>query len=132
MNCSKSLQDNYMFYTTLVAALTAGVNLFVIFWMSGHNPFVEMIIKTIFGTSSTLISLDYGLGLAAIGIITFFGISLSSSIFEKYKDKSEAPPNSNLISRVIIGKGIMRHLILSKKSQILKINDTKIRMFLFF
>ncbi|MCH7561841.1 MAG: SHOCT domain-containing protein [Thaumarchaeota archaeon] len=79
--------------------------------MSGRNPFVEMILTNVFGYSSKLISLDYGLGLAAIGIITFFGVSLSSSIFEKYKDKSETTSNNNLISRAVIGKGIMRKAI---------------------
>jgi len=76
-----------MFYTTLVAALTAGVNLFIIFWMSS--------------------SLDSGLGLAAIGITTFFGVSLSSSIFEKYREP-KTKPFGNLISNVVAGKGIMR------------------------
>ena len=109
----ESLHNYYMFYTTLVAALTAGVNLFIIFWMSGYNPFVKMIFEEVFDTELKLISLDYGLGLAAIGIITFFGVSLSSSIFEKYKDKpkTETVSSENLVSRVVIGKGIMRKAI---------------------
>jgi len=80
-----------MFYTTFVAALTAATNLGIIFCMNSYG-------------------LDRGLGLAAIGIVTFFGVSLSSSIFEKYKDKpkSETKLNDNLISRIVIGKGIMR------------------------
>ena len=97
MDCSNSLHKYYMFYTTLVAALTAGVNLIIIFWMGG------------FGLKTT--TLDSGLGLAAIGITTFFGVSLSSSIFEKYREpetKPETKPFGSLISNVVVGKGIMR------------------------
>ena len=93
MDCSNALHKYYMLSTTLVAALTAGVNLFIIFWMGG------------FGLKIT--TLDSGLGLAAIGITTFFGVSLSSSIFEKYREP-KTKPFGNLISNVVVGKGIMR------------------------
>ena len=36
----------YMFYTSLVAALTAVANVFIILWMSGRNPVIEAIINS--------------------------------------------------------------------------------------
>jgi len=106
-------QRNYMLTTTIVAALTAIGNLFIIFWMSGHNPFAEMIINYVaklfaLDPGLKLTALDPGLGLGAIGIMTFFGVSLSSSIFEEHRHKHGNEQNGNLISNVIVGKGIMR------------------------
>jgi len=111
------LGKQFMLWTTIVAALTAGANLFIIFWMSGSNPFVEMIINfvlkpTELDSKLTLTALDPGLGLAAIGIMTFFGVSLSSSIFEehrhKHENKHENEQKDNPILNIIAGKGIMR------------------------
>jgi len=87
------LESHYMGLTTGVAFITALINLAIIYCMSYRG-------------------LDQGLGLAAIGIITFFGVSLSSSIFEEHRhehgNKPETKRDSNLISNIIVGKGIMR------------------------
>lgn len=107
------LDRNYMLSTTAVAALTAGVNLFIIFWMSGSNPTVEKIIEKIFGEWFELSALDFGLGLAAIGIITFFGMSLSSSIFEEHRHGHKKKQENHFIQDALIGKGIMRKALAS-------------------
>jgi len=105
----KSVGEHYMLVTTLVAAFTAGVNLFIILWMSGPNPFLEMVINFILERFAieplTLTALDSGLGLAAIGIITFFGVSLSSSIFEEHRhDHRTEHPNN----KIIVGKDVLK------------------------
>ena len=76
--------------TTVVAFFTAVANLTIIILMN------------------TTDGLDLGLGLAAIGIITFFGVSLSSSIFEEHRHEHGNKKKSNLISNIVVGKGIMR------------------------
>jgi len=83
-------QSNYMLKTSAVAFATALTNLIIIIWMNVTD------------------GLDLGLGLAAIGIITFFGVSLSSSIFEEHRHKHGNEQKSNLIPNIIAGKGIMR------------------------
>ena len=98
------LKNHYMLTTSVAALLTAIGNLFIIFWMSGPNSFVEMII----GSELELTALNPGLGLGAIGLITFFGVSLSSSIFEEHRHKHGNEQKGNLISNTIVGKGIMR------------------------
>jgi len=83
-------QRNYMLTTSAVALATALTNLKIIYWMNVTD------------------GLDLGLGLAAIGIITFFGVSLSSSIFEEHRHKHGNEQKTNLIPNIIAGKGIMR------------------------
>ena len=84
------LKNHYMLTTSVAALLTAAANLVIICWMNATDK------------------LDLGLGLAAIGLITFFGVSLSSSIFEEHRHEHGHKKKSNLISNVIVGKGIMR------------------------
>ncbi|NIP61700.1 MAG: hypothetical protein GWN01_13470 [Nitrosopumilaceae archaeon] len=64
-------RDHYVFITTLVALGTAGVDLKILLMMSD--------------------SLDKGLGLAAIGTVTFFGALLFSSFFEEHRHKHKNP-----------------------------------------
>lgn len=100
MRGSKAVGEHYMLVTTLIAALTAGVNLCLILGINGSHPLIGKI--------------EPGLGLAAIGIITFFGVSLSSSVFEEHRHDHKDPKNKNntgrdnLIPNIIAGKGIMR------------------------
>lgn len=82
-------ESHYMALTSFVAFLTALTNLAIIYCMSINR-------------------LDLGLGLAAIGIITFFGVSLSSSIFEEHRHEHGNKKKNNLIPNIIAGKGIMR------------------------
>ena len=84
------LEQQFMRVTTVVAFFTAVANLTIIILMN------------------TTDGLDLGLGLAAIGIITFFGVSLSSSIFEEHRHEHGNKKKSNLISNIVVGKGIMR------------------------
>lgn len=86
-----------MLSTSIVAALTGIVNLTIICLMNTDK------------------GLDLGLGLAAIGITTFVGITVSSSIFEEHrhdhnensKDNKEKSQNQ-FLQDTIVGKGIMR------------------------
>lgn len=84
------LEKHFMLWTTVVAFLTAAASLKIIYWMNSSD------------------GLDHGLGLAAIGIVTFFGVSLSSSIFEEHRHDHKAKHNPHFISNVIVGTGIMR------------------------
>ncbi len=99
-----------MIYTSIVAALIAIVNLTIICFMNTDK------------------GLDLGLGLAAIGITTFVGITVSSSIFEEHRhdhkkssDHNEKSSGDNkkssdhneksknqFLQDTIVGKGIMR------------------------
>ena len=84
------LRSHYMLTTSAVAFATALANLKIIYWMHVTD------------------GLDLGLGLAAIGIITFFGVSLSSSIFEEHRHEHGNKKKNKLIPNIIAGKGIMR------------------------
>ncbi len=111
VKCKKDnsqLQKHYMVSTSIVAAITGGINLFIIFWMSGSNPIVETIIEEVFDFEFTLFALDFGLGLAAIGVNTFVGVSLSSSIFEEHRHGHGKKPRSHFIQDALVGTGIMR------------------------
>ena len=87
-NSKSKLEERFMLWTTVVAFFTATASLIIISWMSS--------------------GLDHGLGLAAIGIITFFGVTLSSSIFEEHRHDHKPKQNAHFISNVIVGTGIMR------------------------
>ena len=73
------LRSNYMLTTSAVEFATALANLKIIYWMNVTD------------------GLDLGLGLAAIGIITFFGVSLSSSLFEEHRHEHGNKKKNNLI-----------------------------------
>jgi len=85
------VQRNYVGATSLVAIITAGVNLGIIFWMNSDG-------------------LNLGLGLASIGIITFIGISVSSSVFEEHRHDHGKKKNQSLVN-ALVGTGIMRKSI---------------------
>lgn len=101
------LEKHYMISTSIVATLTGIVNLTIIFLMN-----LDKKLDLGFGS---ITELDLGLGLAAIGITTFVGITVSSSIFEEHrhdhnkksKDHNEKSQNQ-FLQDTIVGKGIMR------------------------
>jgi len=90
------LKRNYLISASAVAIVTAFVSLKIIYWMNADG-------------------LDLGLGLASIGIVTFIGTILASSIFEEHrhdhndksKDNKEKSKNQ-FLQDTIVGKGIMR------------------------
>ena len=83
------LKRNYLASASAVAIVTALVSLKIIFWMNSPE------------------GLDFGLGLASIGIVTFFGTTLASSVFEEHRH-DHGNKKSQSITTVIVGKGIMR------------------------
>ncbi len=74
-----------MLSTSIVAFFTAAASLKIIIWMNITN------------------GLDHGLGLAAIGIITFIGTTVSSSIFEEHRHEHGTKHPSN---KIIVGKDV--------------------------
>lgn len=82
------VKRNYVAATSAVAIITAVVNLAIIIWMNSGG-------------------LNLGLGLTSIGIITFIGISVSSSIFEEHRHDHGNKKNQSLVN-AMVGKGIMR------------------------
>ena len=80
-----SFETHYMFWASLPAIVTAIINLGIIYWMSKPS------------------GLDHGLGLAAIGITTFCGILLSSSIFEEHR---HGHGSVHAKDKVIVGKNV--------------------------
>lgn len=107
-------REHYLFSTSVIALITAAFDIKILFMMFE--------------------SFDKGLGLAAIGITSFFGVLLSSSFFEEHRhphgnkesdiDYSKIPTEeakkikdkinnldksgSTLIFDIIAGRGIMR------------------------
>ena len=78
-----------MISASAIAIFTAFVSLKIIYWMNIPG------------------GLDLGLGLASIGIITFIGTTLASSIFEEHRHDHGNKKNQSL-TNAIVGTGIMR------------------------
>lgn len=101
------LDRHYLLVTTLIGIGVAGGNLCLLYFMNSA-------------------SIANGIGLAMVGIITFFGMMIASSVFEEHRH--EHAPNSKkvgtqsqnistaaekMVAKVVAGKGIMRKAIAS-------------------
>ncbi|MCV0430646.1 hypothetical protein [Nitrosopumilus sp.] len=85
MEWPQTVENHYLFFTSLIAIVTGIANLSVIYCMSLEKGITE------------------GLGLAAIGIITFWGTLVASSVFEEHRHDhgiAHAP------DKIIVGKNV--------------------------
>jgi len=104
-NWKHGFEEHYLFTTTGIAIVVAAGNLSVLFFMNSGE-------------------ITNGIGIAMVGIITFFGMLMVSSFFEEHRhehasnSKKEGSQNRStatqkMVEKVVAGKGIMRKAIAS-------------------
>lgn len=104
-NWKNGFEKHYLFTTTLIAIFVAAGNLSLLYYMH-------------------LDKISNGIGLAMVGIVTFFGMLIVSSFFEEHRhehasnSKKEGSQNTSnatekMVEKVVAGKGIMRKAIAS-------------------
>lgn len=102
-NWKHGFEEHYLFTTTVIAIVVAAGNLSVLFFMNSGE-------------------ITNGIGIAMVGIITFFGMLMVSSFFEEHRhehasnSKKEGSQNTStaaqkMVEKVVAGKGIMRKAI---------------------
>lgn len=102
---SSHLEAHYLAWTTGIGIGVASIDLFLLHLMNSS-------------------SVTNGIGLAMVGIVTFFGMLLASSVFEEHrhhhssKPKKDGTQSQNKLSvidktlaNVVAGKGIMRKAV---------------------
>jgi len=96
-----NLDKHYLLVTTFIAVGVASVNSLLLYSMS-------------------LGSTTNGIGLAMVGIVTFFGMLIASSIFEEHRHEHAPTSKTNkpsagekMVANVVAGKGIMRKALAS-------------------
>lgn len=98
-NAKNFFDDHYIAITTSIGISVAFIDSILLFLMNSA-------------------SISNGIGLAMVGIVTFFGMLIASSVFEEHRHShSQSPnqPNSSekTVANLIAGKGIMRKAIAS-------------------
>ena len=104
-NWKNGFEKHYLFTTTLIAIFVAAGNLSLLYYMH-------------------LDKISNGIGLAMVGIVTFFGMLIVSSFFEEHRhehasnSKKEGSQNTStaaqkMVEKVVAGKGIMRKALAS-------------------
>ena len=96
-----NLDKHYLLVTTFIAVGVASVNSLLLYSMS-------------------LGSTTNGIGLAMVGIVTFFGMLIASSVFEEHRHEHAPTSKTNkptagekMVAKVVAGKGIMRKALAS-------------------